>query len=291
MGEFFAIACAVSWALAVILFRRSGETLPAFELNLFKNLLAAGLMVPTIWIFHGVSLPGYSAMEWWIVVVSGVIGIAIGDTWYFRALNLMGAGRTGVIGMMFSPFVIVLSLVFLGEHLRLFQYAAFLLVLIGVLLVTWRHNRREISPEVLWKGAAFALASVLFMAIAIVMIKPVLENHEFLWTVSVRLMAGALGMLLYVGAAGSWRRVLAHFRSPQPWPTVIGASVIGSYVSMLFWLAGYKLTQASIASVLNETAAIFIVIFAWLMLGEPLNWRRIAGVILAFCGVVLIVLP
>ena len=67
--------------------------------------------------------------------------------------------------------------------------------------------------------------------------------------------------------------------------------MIGSYVSMLFWLAGYKLTQASIASVLNETAAIFIVIFAWLMLGEPLNWRRIAGVILAFCGVVLIVLP
>jgi hypothetical protein len=34
-GEVFALSSSLVWALAVILFRRSGETLPAFELNLF----------------------------------------------------------------------------------------------------------------------------------------------------------------------------------------------------------------------------------------------------------------
>lgn len=290
MGEFFSVACAACWALAVVLFRRSGETLPAFELNLFKNVLAAALMVPTILVFHGTSLPGYSLQEWVLVVISGIMGIAIADTWYLRALNLMGASRTGVVGMLFSPFVILLSMVFLGESLRPVQYAGFVIVLAGVLIVTWHRNRQDVSLRALRLGVAFGAGSVLLMAIGIVMVKPILESHEFLWTVGVRLLAGAVGMLLFVSLSRGWQRMLLHYRSPQPWPTVVFASLMGSYVSMILWLAGYKLTEASIASVLNETAAAFIVLFAWLILGEPLSRRKLTGVGLAFLGVSLVVL-
>ncbi len=289
MGEFFSIACAACWALAVVLFRRSGETLPAFELNLFKNVLAVGLMVPTILVFHGWSLPGYSAAQWGIVLLSGILGIAIADTWYLRALNLMGASRTGVVGMLYSPFVIVLSMLFLAETLKPLQYLGFVLVLFGILLVTWQRNRRDVSLRALGRGMAFAAGSVLLMAIGIVMVKPVLEEHEFLWTVGLRLAAGAVGMLLFVWLSRGWQRMMLHYRSPQPWATVITASVMGSYVSMILWLAGYRYTQASIASVLNETAAAFIVLFAWLMLGEGMSWRKLAGVALAFAGVAVIV--
>ncbi|TVS12494.1 MAG: DMT family transporter [Wenzhouxiangella sp.] len=290
MGEFFSIACAACWALAVILFRRSGETLPAFELNLFKNVLATGLMVPTILIFHGTDLPGYSAQQWGIVILSGVIGIAVADTWYLRALNLMGASRTGVVGMLFSPFVIVLSMAFLGEALRPLQYLGLVVVLAGVLIVTWHRNRQDVSIRALKLGVALGAGSVALMAIGIVMVKPILETHEFLWTVGVRLAAGAAGMLMFVTFSRGWQRMWLHYRSPQPWATVIFASLMGSYVSMILWLAGYKLTQASIAAVLNETAAAFIVVFAWLMLDEPLTRRKVIGVSLAFAGVSLIVL-
>ena len=275
--------------MAVVLFRRSGETLPAFELNLFKNVLAVGLMVPTILIFHGTSLPGYSASQWAIVLVSGVIGIAIADTWYLRALNLMGASRTGVVAMLFSPFVIILSTLFLAEALKPLQYLGFVLVLAGILLVTWQRNRRDVSLRALRLGAAFGAGSVLLMAIGIVMVKPVLEEHEFLWTVGLRLAAGALGMLAFAGLSRGWARMMLHYRAPQPWAVIIAASVLGSYVSMILWLAGYKLTQASIASVLNETAAAFIVLFAWLFLGEGMSWRKLIGVVLAFVGVGVVV--
>ena len=56
-GELFALGSAMVWALAVILFRRSGETLPPFELNLFKNLVGLVLLVPTILLFEGLSYP------------------------------------------------------------------------------------------------------------------------------------------------------------------------------------------------------------------------------------------
>ncbi len=290
MGEFFSVACAASWALAVILFRRSGETLPAFELNLFKNGLAVALMVPTILFFHGTSLPGYSPAQWMIVLLSGVIGIAVADTWYLRALNLMGASRTGVVAMLFSPFVILLSGFFLSEALRPVQYLGFILVLGGILLVTWRRNRQEISLRALKLGVAFGSASVALMAIGIVMVKPVLEQHEFLWTVGLRLLSGTVSMLLFVSMSQGWGRMMIHYRSPQPWTTVIAASLLGSYVSMILWLAGYKLTDASIASVLNETAGAFIVLFAWLFLKEEMNLKRLAGVALAFSGVAVVVI-
>ncbi len=289
VGEFFSVACAACWAMAVVLFKRSGESLPAFELNLFKNVLATVLMVPTILIFHGFDLPGYSGLQWLIVIVSGVVGIAVADTWYLRALNLMGASRTGVIGMLFSPFVIILSILFLAETLKLVQYLGFVLVLLGILLVTWSRNRQDISRRALIQGLSLAAGSVGLMAIGIVMVKPILETEPFLWTVGIRLAAGAAGMLLFVWLSRGWQRMQLHYRSPQPWGTVIAASLLGSYVSMILWLAGYKFTAASIAAVLNETAAAFIVIFAWFFLGESLMVRKLVGVGLAFLGVAVIV--
>jgi drug/metabolite transporter (DMT)-like permease len=116
-GEFFALSSALTWALAVILLRRSGETLPAFELNLFKTGFGIALMIPTILLAHGLLLPDYTTTELVWVLVSGLLGIAVADTWYLKALNMMGASRTGIVSSLFSPFFILLSAVFLGERL------------------------------------------------------------------------------------------------------------------------------------------------------------------------------
>ncbi len=290
MGEFFSVACAACWAMAVVLFRKSGETLPAFELNFFKNVLGLALLVPTVLLFEGAGLPGYSAGQWIIVLVSGIIGIAVADTWYLRALNLIGASRTGVVAMLYSPFVILLSTLYLAERLKLLQYLGFLLVLAGILIVIWRQNRQEVSTRALRLGLSLGAGSVLLMAIGIVMVKPILETHEFFWTVAARLAAGVAGMILFIVLSRNWQRMMLHYRSEQPWGTIVLASILGTYVSMILWLAGYKLTLASIASILNETAAAFIVLFAWLILGEPMNRRKIIGVGTAFAGVVVIVL-
>ena len=289
MGEFFSVACAAVWALAVVLFRRSGESLPAFELNLFKNALGVVLMIPTVWLMEGLSPPDFDATRWFIVLLSGVIGIAVADTWYLRALNLIGAARTGVVATLFSPFVIMLSIVFLGEMMKAWQLAGFVLVLSGILLVTWRQKRQDVSMRALRLGVAYGAGAVMMMAIGIVMVKPVLEGEHFFWVVALRLTAGFFAMALLVTASRRWAVVMQRYREPQPWPTVVFASILGSYVSMMLWLAGYRLTDASIASVLNETAAAFIVLFAWLILKEPLNLRRIGGVMLTFVGVFVIV--
>ena len=289
LGETYALASSVTWAFAVILLRKSGETLPAFELNLYKVLMGFVLMLPTAMLIEGLLVPDYSAAEWLLVIISGFIGIAVADTWFLRALNLMGASRTGITGTLLSPFVIVLSVFMLDERLHGWQYPGLGLVLAGVWLVNWRVNRSEIDAEHLRKGLMFGIAAVFAMALGVVMVKEVLEQHPFFWTVHWRLAGGAAGMLIYTFARREWPVVRANFSKDQPWFMVTSAAFLGTYVCMILWLAGYKYTTASIASMLNESTSAFIVLFAWLFLKEPLTLQKTAGLVLTLAGVFIII--
>ena len=289
-GEFFALSSALTWALAVILLRRSGETLPAFELNLFKNCFGLTLMIPTILLVDGWVLPDYTAMELLLVFVSGLFGIAVADTWYLNALNIMGASRTGIVSSLFSPFVIFLSVIFLGERMVPWQWLGFILVMAGVLLVTWRTHRSTVEATDVKRGTMYAVGAVFMMAVGIVMVKEILETRSFLWTVELRFVGGVAGMFLFMLVRSRWQSVKQNFSQPQPWGTVMLASFLGAYLALILWLAGYKLIDASVASVLNETSVAIIVFLAWLMLGEKINRRKLVGLGLTLGGVIIMML-
>jgi drug/metabolite transporter (DMT)-like permease len=289
-GEFFALAAAFCWALAIVLFRRVGDALPPFELNLFKNLLGFSLILPTLAIVEGMQLNEFTGSEIGISLLSGFIGIAVADTWYLRALNMMGASRTGVVAGLLSPFVIVLSFLFLNESLRGLQLVGFALVMAGILLVTWRQNRREVDTEHLRKGVFFGVGAVFLMAVGIVMVKEILETRPFIWTASIRLTGGVAGMLAYMLIRGRSRQVLTLFARPLPWAPIILASFLSTYLSMMLWLAGYKFIPASVASVLNESANAWIVFLAWLILGEHVGRQKLGGILLTSAGVAIMLL-
>ena len=289
-GEFFALACAFCWALAIIQFRRVDNALPPFELNLFKNLVGFSLVLPTMLVFEGFELAAFSVQEIAVISLSGFLGIAVADTWYLRALSIMGAGRTGIVAGLLSPFVILLSVLFLGESLRGWQLGGFALVMGGILMVTWRQNRREIDAAHLRKGAFYGIGAVFFMAVGIVMVKEMLETRPFMMTAEIRLAGGTAGMLIYMVFRGRVKTVKQNFMKPLPWKLIISASILGSYISMMMWLAGYKLISASEASVLNETANAWIVLLAWLMLGESIGRRKVAGMLLTRAGGIIMIL-
>jgi len=268
-----------------VLFRRCGDALPAFELNLFKNLLGFALLLPTIALVEGLQIPEFPWPEVGIALVSGYLGIAVADTWYLRALHLMGASRTGIVASLLSPFVILLSVLFLGESLRGWQLLGFAMVMSGILMVTWRSKRRSVDAEQVRKGVLYGAGAMFLMAVGIVMVKEILETRSFLWTTQIRLAGGIGGMLVYILLRSKAAEVRRHYRQPLRWVTITFASFLAAYVSMMMWLAGYKLIPASEASILNESANAWIVLLAWLMLGEQISARKLAGLGLTSAGV------
>ena len=304
-GEFFALASPLCWALAIVLFRRSGETMPPFELNLLKNSVALFCMVLTLLgvlllgamdsglneaVPAGPFLPEFSGWDWFIILGSGALGMAAADTLYLRTLNLVGAGRAGIIGSLLSPFVIVMSAVYLAERLTSWQWAGFALVMTGILVVAIKRYQTEVSAELLRKGLFIGIAAVAMMALGIVMVKPVLEQGPFLWVVTLRLFGGVAAMVLLVAVRHQWRNLLAVYRKPHPWKLTLVACLLSGYVGSLLWLAGYKLIPASEASIYNEAQGGFMVLLAWLILKEPITSRKILGIILTVAGVMVMLL-
>ncbi len=290
-GEFYSLSCALIWAIAVVLFKKSGESLGPFALNLFKNTLAVVLLGLTVLLLSP-TVPVLPPLSLALILLSGWLGICLGDTYYLRALNQIGASRMAVAQTLYSPFVIGLSALFLGERLRGSQWLGAALVLAGIVLVTWSRDpkRGAVDRQVLRRGTAIGVLSVFLMAVGIVMAKPMLALHDFLWVVWLRLVGGMIGMALVVAWQRNAMQLLAEFRTVRHWPQVLAGSFAGTYLSMLLWLAGYKYTSASVSAVLNETAAMFIVLFAVVFLHERIGRRQIAGIALAMLGVGLIVL-
>ena len=288
IGELFALVSALCWALAVILFKHAGNSLTANGLNLTKNVIGLSLLIPTALLVEGLSLPALTNQEWLVLIVSGYFGIAVADTWYFQALRMLGAGRTAIVASLYSPFVVLLSIVFLYETMVGWQWLGFVLVLMGVLIVTNQKGDQITDKVQLFKGMAFAAVSVFLTAASVVAMKPILSNDGFFWLVSLRMLAGVVGMLIYLAAVKKLASIARDLTDKKhKWLTIISASVLGTYLAISFWLAGFKYADASVASVLNETSNVMIVLLAWLLLKEALTLTKIVGALFTFVGVLI----
>lgn len=286
IGELFALICALMWATAVVLYKHVGDSMSANTLNLVKNVLGFALLLPTALIIEGLSIPELDWQTWAILIASGYFGIAVADTFYLQALRNIGASRTAIVASLYSPFVVILSIVFLKETMMLWQWLGFLLILVGILVVVYQRSASTIEPSLLLKGVVLAAVSVFLTAAGVVAMKPILSNDGFFWLVTLRMLAGIVGMVLYLVVRGKLRTTYQVVtKGDHKWRSIFIASCFGSYFALLFWLGGFKYADASVASVLNETANIFIVLMAAMFLKEALSVRKIVGVALTFCGV------
>jgi len=288
LGEILAISCALIWATAVILFRKSGETVPPLGLNLFKNVLALVLFVPTSLVLGVALLPDASLNDYLLLLASGVIGLALADTLFFKSLNLLGAELSAIVDCLYSPFIIGLSVLFLYERMTGLQIFGVFLIISAVLGVSGIGDRKHISRHDLILGVLFGILAMAFMAVGIVMIKPLLDRSPLLWVVEVRLFAGCVGLGIYLLFHPGGKKIISSVLSVRNWQYMLPGSFLGAYLSMIVWMGGMKYTQASIAAALNQTSNVFIFVLAALFLREPVNAIRIIAIILAFSGAVIV---
>lgn len=319
LGESLALLAALTWSISVILFKRS-ESIPPQGLNLFKNVAAIVLLLLSLPLLgQGIDWQRPAA-DWWRLVVSGAVGIAIADTVVFMALRKLGPGRLAVVDCAYAPTIVVLSVLFLGERFGPGFFLGAVLVVGGVLLATvdWKQSPAarmpllkalaaggaqpidpeqcpsarspQLEPARRRRGVALALFGMICMAIGIVVAKPALVRGMLVEVTLIRLIAGVAGQLLWMIAVPSQRKALQVFRPSAVWRTLIPASILGSYVSMLLWLGGFKWAEASVATVLNQMATVFTIVLARIFLGEQLTKRRAIGSAAAVAGVLMVLL-
>ncbi len=290
LGEIFSVSCALVWAVAVIFLRTASIKVPALELNILKNSVGVLLFAGTFLVMGFDQFQGLDSLSLVLLGVSAVLGITIADTAFLKALSILGASRNAVLDCLYSPFVIVLSVIFLNETFGWGQAAGFVLVLGGVFLATSSSHRDPVTRRQLWTGLGYGTLSMFTMAIGLIISKPILADTSPIAVAGWRLLIGLLGGVIWMLVSGRAPRSVKVFRGPIPWLSILMGSFLGSWLALIVWMAGLKYTLASTASILNQTSIIFIVILAALFLHEPIGWKKALGTGMGFCGIAVVFL-
>jgi len=288
LGETTAILTAIIWAFAVILFKRSGEKVHPIGLNLFKDLLAIVLLLPTLWLFGESFFYDAPLSDWCLLLLSGAIGIGISDTLFFMCLNRLGAGLTAIVDCFYAPSIIFLSIIWLDESLTGYQIIGTLLIISAVLTAVQFKGNNNSNQKNVVMGIIYGILAMMTVAVSIVAVKPLLERSPLIWVSEVRLIGGVIILLIVLLFHPGRRSIIKSVTSVERWGYTLSGSFVGAYLALVFWLAGMKFTQASTAAALNQTSSIFVFIFACLFLKEQLTLRRIVGIVLATGGAFLV---
>jgi drug/metabolite transporter (DMT)-like permease len=294
--DLYSLACGFSWALGVVLLRRSGGRVAPLGLNAFKNILATILFAITIPAL-GLSLAPAeaSASDWALLLLSGALGLGLGDTLFLTGLNQVGASRAAIGECLYAPLVAICA----SFHPELAGPNSPALIW-GFLLVgggLWLSAREVPGPAEdgderrrSWWGLAYIIASVLIMAIAVVIAKPVLNRHEVLWCTLTRLYSGTAVVFLIGWLRGQGGPIREALRPSALWWQLAPTAFVSTYIAMMLLFAGLKYGEVTRASLLNQTSTFFVAPLAWLILGETMSWRRGAAMALGFAGAAVVIM-
>ncbi len=293
LGEISALACATTWALALILLKKCGEKTPPLALGLFKNIIALIFLLPTVYLWEGGFFFEASTKDYILLIASGVLGIAVGDVLFLRGLNILGAGLTSIVDCLYSPLVIALSILFLNEQLSFIQFLGSALIIIAIFISIIERKRvnrtvSHLNKGELITGIVVSIISLLLMVVGLLIMKPILDKSPILWVLEVRLVAGTIGMIIFfLFLKNKKARLLAFFTSKN-WLYIVPSAILSTYLAIILWVVGMKYAKVSIAAVLNQTSSIFTILLASVFLKETLTLKKIIGAIIAIIGVLII---
>ncbi len=277
------------WSVSLILFKSSDEVSP-LAMNLFKNVMALLLLAVTMVVLGQRIDTSRSTEDWLRLVVSGALGIAVADTLTFMALRKLGAGLLAVVDTAYSPTMVCLGVLALGERLSMRFVLGGLLVLVGVLVAVLERPSSAMDVGERRAGIALGITGILVMGLGVILSKPVVERGHLVEVSAIRLAAGVAAQLVWVMFVPAHRSALAILKPAPSWRRLVPAAFLSAYLSMLFWLGGFKWTTAARASVLNQLTTVFTIVLARVMLGEALSKRRAAGALVAASGALVVLL-
>lgn len=204
----------------------------------------------------------------------------------FSAFGLLyiGSGRAAIIAFTMPIWATALSILFLGEHLRVRQIAALALGMAGLgLLMSDEVAAVGNAPL----GGALMVAAALSWAIGTILVKkldwggiPVTAFSGW------QLLVGGLPLLVGWALLEPWPDFFAW--SLEAWIGMLFASVVG----MVFCVTGYfkllTLVSASVAATGTVAVPVVGVVSSALILGEPIGLPEIAALLLVLGALVLL---
>jgi drug/metabolite transporter (DMT)-like permease len=253
-------------------------------------LLAARFSLAGILILGITALRGeaWSSLTWRDAAVFAILGIANNALYLglgYTGLQTVSAGLGGLVVSANPVFTAVLAAAFLGEALTWRKVMGLLLGIAGVGFIVW--HRMSVGTDD-WHGILFTLASLASIVAGTILFK-VLAPKGSLWVGNgVQNLSAGIVLLPFAFT-------LADIGDIVPSARLLGAFAFlvlgGSVLAYLLWFHLLKVCGATAASAYHFLMPPLGMLFAFLVLGEHVEFRDLLGIVPVALGIYLVTRP
>lgn len=274
-------------------------TIQPILLNLYKGIIAAILLGAGLLYF-----PPDASMSWttvWLLLFSGAIGIGIGDTAFFSALNQLGERPALLLTETLAPpMTLCIGFVMLSES---FSPVGILGILVTLAGVAWVLSERTSSAPrqterenpygqrglvTFLRRYGMALLAAVCQSLGAIISRYALTSSEIdPYTSSLLRLCGGITILGFYVMIWKVPVFPRQVRDLRVWRVLFLATLIGTLLGIVLQQTALQLASAAIAQTLIATSVLFVLPMLFLR-GQTVSWRSWMGASVAIAGVALI---
>jgi drug/metabolite transporter (DMT)-like permease len=294
IGELSGIGSAMAWAITGIVMKMLSGRASAPVVNGLRCAISLLLFLTALVVVEGrfADLWRLPLLPVALVLLSGFIGVGVGDALFIRSMNIIGAARAMPISGSYPLFTLFLAILFVGEGLTVRLAAGTVLTVIGVSTlalpagVGWKGMRGLLRGRER-AGLLLTLFTAFCWAISTTVLKGGLDGLDGLVANVLRMAMASISLLAIAGALGGDNLTLK--RTDRRWfAWLILAGALGTVSSMLF-VPSVQYAGAAKAAALSSTAPLFGLPLA-IYMGERVNLRLVLGTLVTIAGIWLLLL-
>ena len=224
------------------------------------------------------------------ILFSGIIGIFLGDTLLFIALQKIGPRRNNILFSLAAPFTVILNIIFLNEIMSTINLIGCIIVFCGVVVAIAygnskdKNHRWEVVEGNIYLGVSLGIGAALCQAIGLIMMKPILTMG-----------ADPIASAALRTAISFVFLAFTFFLNYKIFNTKTNLSVkivcqsilsgfLGMALGMSLLLIALKYADAGIVATLSSTSPIMILFLIWLLTKKIPTIGAWIGTVLAIIG-------
>ena len=263
-------------------------------LNRLRIAMAVVLMGLTLTATRGMPWPTWATpaeLGW--LALSGLVGFVFGDTFYFRALVILGPGRAALLQSMAPVFTALLGWLLLHEIPGRLAVLGMALTLGGI---TWvvlerQHGKPQHIEGSIAVGIMAGVLGAIGQAGGFVLSKFALRSGiDPLSATMVRATTAMVAMWAFAAIRRELRTPLAALADRRAAALVTGGALFGPFLGVALSLAALQRIPAGVAASIIAFNPVFTMLISARFFGERLSWRTLAGATVAVAGVVVLFL-
>ena len=229
-----------------------------------------------------------------LILFSGFVGIFLGDTLLFMALQKLGPRRNNILFSLAAPFTVLLNIFFLNEIMNLYNLLGCFFVFFGVVIAIIYGNasnnqhRWEIIQGSLFVGIVMGVLAAFCQAIGLIIMKPILDSGvDPIASAAIRTTISFI-LLSFTFFLKSPNFVSKNKINLFILFKILISGFLGMALGMSLLLIALQNADAGIVATLSSTSPIIVLFLIWIITSKMPSLGAWAGTLVAIFGTGLI---